>query len=564
MQTLSPLHQKTCVQKRRLLLLSPILILAVICCSLFVPAARAQRDTGTISGTVQDQSHAVIPNANVTLQSTTTGDRRTTVSNGAGFFSFAAVPPGTYNVNIKAPGFNELNATNIIMHAGEDHKLPELLLGISTTAAQVEVTASEAAVIPTDSGASSTTINEDLVTNLSIQGRDAAEMVKFMPGMGLNEGLNQTEFNSQTTATNSGPIGAFSANGTQPYGGMQMTMDGAGLIDIGNMGTQIANVNQDTTAEFTYLNAAFGADTPRGPTIIQITSKSGGQQYHGDAYIYGRDWQANSNEAYYKAANSGARRPMDHQWYPGATIGGPVPIPGGYNRNHDKLFFFAGFEKMLQNPFPTLHYLVTPTQAMINGDFSTASLPGAQSPNSTWWDSAQAPCTAAPGYTHYCGSAGQPGFADWNNGVLVNKNIIDPNGQALLAYFNKLHPPNVDPSTHNGYNYQYLDAPPVNRWELRARGDFNPPRTTSSTSSTPSRTKPTSTTSASGGPRAVRLLCLPRCTPLRSRSCGPRTTPASSAPRPPTRPASPTATSPSRPSSPTPGRCPCPQSACRT
>ena len=64
---------------------------------------------------------------------------------------------------------------------------------------------------------------------------------------------------------------------------MQMTMDGAGLVDIGNMGTQIANVNQDTTAEFTYLNAAFGADTPRGPTIIQITSKAAASQYHGDA-----------------------------------------------------------------------------------------------------------------------------------------------------------------------------------------------------------------------------------------------------------------------------------------
>jgi hypothetical protein len=441
--------------------------------TLVVPAAFAQRATGTISGTVEDKSQAVIPNATITLENTATHDKRTTTSNGTGFFNFAAVPPGTYNVTVTAEGFSSFQATDIIIHAGEDHGIPNLELGVAGSQQQVEVTASEAAVIPTDSGASTTTINQDLVENMSIQGRDAAELVKFMPGMGMNTGLTQSEFNSQTTATNSGPIGQFSASGTAPYGGMGMTLDGAGLVDVGNMGTQIANVNQDTTAEFTYLNAAFGADTPRGPTIIQITSKAGTANYHGNAYVYARDWQANANDAYYKAANPGATRPMDHQFYPGGTFGGPVPFVG--SRLHDKLFFFAGFEKMFQNPFPTLHYLVTPTQAMLNGDFSAATLPGRQSTGSTWWPSAQIPCANAPSWTSYCGSGtAQTGFADWNNGVLVNRSKIDPDGLALMTYLNKIHPPNIDPATHNGYNYQFLDNPPVNRWELRLRGDFNP------------------------------------------------------------------------------------------
>jgi hypothetical protein len=67
----------------------------------------------------------------------------------------------------------------------------------------------------------------------------------------MNTGLTQSEFSSQITQTNSGPIGASSASGTQPYGSMQMTLDGAGLVDVGNMGTQIANINGDQTAEFT-------------------------------------------------------------------------------------------------------------------------------------------------------------------------------------------------------------------------------------------------------------------------------------------------------------------------
>src|SRR5947209_3593917 len=123
------------------------LILLLGFCTLFVPAAFAQRDSGTVSGTVQDQNHAVIPNANVTLENTATGDKRTSVSNETGFFHFAAVPVGTYKVSIAAQGFNSYVATDIIMHAGEDHRLPELLLSIAGAQQNVEVVASGASSI---------------------------------------------------------------------------------------------------------------------------------------------------------------------------------------------------------------------------------------------------------------------------------------------------------------------------------------------------------------------------------------------------------------------------------
>ncbi|MBX6359930.1 MAG: carboxypeptidase regulatory-like domain-containing protein [Acidobacterium ailaaui] len=433
----------------------------------------AQRSGGTISGTVLDAQHAVIPNAQVILENTSTKDRRLAATNESGFFNFAAVPVGTYTVTIKAPGFDTFVATDIVIHAGDDRTLPDLILKVSGSTSLVEVTASDAGVIPLDNGASSTTINETLVQNLSIQGRDAAELVKFMPGLAMNTGLGQTEFNSQTTQTNSGPIGAFSANGTQPYGSMQMTLDGAGLIDVGNQGTQIANVNQDQTAEFTYLNAAFGADTPRGPNIIQVTSKGGGQAFHGDAYTYLRNWQLNANDPYNKAVSPGIQRVISHQTYPGGTLGGPVLLPfTSYNHNRDKLFFFAGYEYMLQNPEAHLVQLVVPTTNMINGDFSAATLPGAQTSGSNWWPTAQVPCANAPSWTQFCPSGGA------NQNIFVNGQIPaqywDQDGRNLLTYMNKINPPNIDPATHNGYNFQFLDHEPVNRWELRLRGDWDP------------------------------------------------------------------------------------------
>ena len=70
---------------------------------------------GTISGTVEDQGRAVIPNATVTLENTSTGEKRTVASNGTGFFNFAAVRVGTYKVTITASGFNEFTATDIII-----------------------------------------------------------------------------------------------------------------------------------------------------------------------------------------------------------------------------------------------------------------------------------------------------------------------------------------------------------------------------------------------------------------------------------------------------------------
>ena len=458
-------------QRTKTILAAAVLIL--FCGCLAGHRAVAQAANGSISGTVTDTSGAVIPHAKVTLEDVQTEVKTYSVSNAAGFFNFSDLSPATYTVTITAPGFEIYKATNIVMHFGESRSIPKIQLPVATAQQKVTVTASQAGVIPLNTGASTTTLNTKMVQNLSVQGRDVAELVKFMPGMAMNTGLSQGEFNSQTTSTNSGPIGAFSASGTQPHGGMQMTLDGANLVDPGNQGTQLANVNQDQTAEFTFVNAAFGADTPRGPTIMQITSKRGGAQFHGDVYTYLRNWQLNANDPYIKEVDPGAGRTISHQTYPGMTLGGPVLIPGtDFNRNRNKLFFFVGYEYMLQNPSATIHEGVTPTANMLNGDFSAATLPGDQTASTTWWPTAAVPCENAQNWTKYCPTGG-PKQGMFPNGQ-IPASYWDPDGLALLRYLNKIDPPNVDPATHDGYNFEYMDHPPVNRWELRLRGDYNP------------------------------------------------------------------------------------------
>ena len=124
----------------------------IVCLSVLTLAgtplvSSAQSSSGSITGTVQDKSSAVIPNADVTLVNVQTEDQRKTQSNGSGVFFFAAVPVGSYKVTIAASGFATFTATDIVMHSGESHVIPNIQLPVLEANTNVEVTASQAAVV---------------------------------------------------------------------------------------------------------------------------------------------------------------------------------------------------------------------------------------------------------------------------------------------------------------------------------------------------------------------------------------------------------------------------------
>ncbi len=261
--------------------------------------AFAQVANGSLSGTVFDTTGAVIPRANITLTNEATKIDRHTVSNADGYFSFAAIPPGSYTVIISAQGFAPWKTKGIVFNQGENRTLPNIAMraGGQAEMITVEATADE---VPLSTGETRQTLNQQMVSQLAITGRDAAELIRLMPGMGMNNGLNQTQWNSETTQTGSGPIGNFSANGSAPYGGMSLTMDGANIVDSGNQGAQIANINQDQTAEFTLLNSAYGAEFAKGPVVAQAISKSGGSVFHGSGYLYTRNGAMNAEDWFLK------------------------------------------------------------------------------------------------------------------------------------------------------------------------------------------------------------------------------------------------------------------------
>src|ERR1035438_9767651 len=337
--------------------------------------AFAQFASGSIGATVTDSTGGVVPAAKVVLKNEDTGALRDTVTNSAGYFDFPSVLPGSYSVTITSKGLRTVEQTGIVVTQGATLRLPEIVLQIQSLTQEIEVVAAAAMPVPVDSGTSSQTLNQSMVENISLSGRDAAELIKIMPGAGNNSGLGQSMWGqgSVPTQSNNGPIGKFSVQGSGLNGAMTMTSDGANLLDPGNQGTQTANINQNQVQEVSVLTNAYGAEFAKGPITFQAIGKSGGSQFHGQGYLYARNGVFNSNGWYNNSAQSAP--PANSFYYPGGDFGGPVLIPGThFNKNHDKLFFYAAYEYMDQHPAGGLNQYFVPTPDMLAGNFSPAYL----------------------------------------------------------------------------------------------------------------------------------------------------------------------------------------------
>jgi hypothetical protein len=444
-----------------------ICLLVTLCMCLLPAIGRAQVTNGALSGIVTDANGAVIPNAKVVMKNEASGITRDTVSNESGFFKIVALPPGTYTVRITAKNFEAWQMKGVVFNQGEDRMLPKISLRIGAITETVEVT-SDATAVPIDTSESRQVLENGVFSQMNTQSRNAMELIKMMPGMAMNKGLSNSQWGTDVTSSGSGPIGAYSVGGAPPSGGVGLTSDGAAIVDIGSSNTQVANLNQEQTAELSIVNGSFGAEYAKGPVSIQAISKSGGSSFHGSAYTFTRAGSFNAEDSDLKV--NAVNKPNDHFWFPGFTIGGPVVIPGTkLNRNRDKLFFFVGYEYMLQHPAGTYRQSVVPTDAMLTGDFSgVAGLAG---------DAANIPCTTASSTQWwYSGCAAEIAAGETSGDGIYNNfgSRADTNGMAYVTMMRNMGiKPNQDPALHTNYNYGYLDSTPTNRWDGKVKIDYN-------------------------------------------------------------------------------------------
>jgi len=420
-------------------------VVLLACLAIFVSLSSlslGQQLTGTLSGTTKDSTGAVVMNAKITMKNQLNGDTRTSVSNGSGYFSIAAVQPGTYTVTISAPGFKEWRQAGVAFAQGDDRTLPQIALQVGAVTETVEISAGSLSV-PTANAEISATIPESMVNAFPMGNRDAGELLKIMPGMAFSNGASQgSGFSDKVVGTNSGPIGNFSANGTQPNGAMAFMLDGANLVDPGNAGTQIANINQDMVSEVKVLMSNYDAEYAKGPVIFQAFSKSGGSKFHGEAYTYARNSALNAIDAYSHsqivsgASTAALAAPAESYYYMGGNLGGPIPF---LNKGRQKLFFWGGYEYMRQHPAGSIINYNIPTQEQLGGDFSNTNINGVAGSTVVAHDSNGNPISLVQqlnstwGYAYGGMYAPPPGTT--NN--VIPKADFDPNGVAYAGLLPK-------------------------------------------------------------------------------------------------------------------------------
>jgi hypothetical protein len=327
----------------------------------------AQDVSATIGGAILDASGSAVAGAKVTILNT---DRnqviREITTETAGTYTAPLLPIGSYSVKVEAKGFKTETRTGIVLNVNDDLKINiALVVGAITDTVEVK---SQAVAVELGTPANSTTIEGVQVRELSLSTRNYEQLVSLTPGVTANS-------TDQLYIGNSSPAGTaatlpYSINGNRNSAN-NWTIDGADNVDRGSDLTLMMFPSVDSIAEFKVERSLYTADTGRAAGAqINVVTKSGTNQYHGDLYEFVRNnaFEANNwvNNATSVKVNGIVQVPPLRWNDFGGTIGGPVPL--GHKDNHKTFFFFSEEARRIHTYttlIPTL-----PTLAMLQGTFS--------------------------------------------------------------------------------------------------------------------------------------------------------------------------------------------------
>jgi len=314
---------------------------------------------GTISGTVSDPSGAMISSATVTATQTLTGTVTKTKSGGYGNYVFPTLLPSKYSISISAAGFENYTQTGITLEADQALTI-NIHLKVGSQTQTVTISA-DAPQIDTTTGTLSQVIDQEAVGNLPLNGRAAATLVTLVAGVvdatnegnGVNQGSGKTFSGSLLS-----PVQVASVNGTLP------NQDNF-LLDGGNNLDEMTNVNDpypmpDAVQEFSVQTSNYNAEFGQSAgAVVNIVTKSGGEQFHGDLFEFLRNGFFNA-ESHFSPVGT---QDTLHRHQFGGTIGGPVIIPH-FSTGASTQFFF-GYQHTLIHQGSASNTFTSPTAAEV-------------------------------------------------------------------------------------------------------------------------------------------------------------------------------------------------------
>jgi hypothetical protein len=320
---------------------------------LLVCASLTAQTSGSITGTVTDDTGAAVAGAQVSAVDPGTGLRRTTTSNSDGNYLIAGLGAGSYDITIASPGFKTFAAKHVILRVGEKIRVDtELVVGAVNS--EIVVEGGTVGKVETQSSELAGTITGDQITQLELNGRDFTTLVKLIPGVS-----DQTGQDDGTV----GPAGSVSYavnGGRTEFNNWQI--DGGEVLDSGSNANINVYPNIDALAEVRVLTSTYGAQYGRnGSGTIEAVTKSGTNAFHGDAFEFIRNAAFNAHNYFDLPGQEKAYYNKNDFGY---IVGGPI--------KKDKLFFFWSQEFRRENvPYvynnPTLFL---PDAAERAGDFN--------------------------------------------------------------------------------------------------------------------------------------------------------------------------------------------------
>jgi hypothetical protein len=316
------------------------------------------QDTASITGTVTDPTGADIPGAQVTVTNLEHGINRTATSNSAGEYLFAALPIGSYDLTVVSPGFKKYQATNVVLRVAQKARI-DVAMQVGGATTEVTVEGSDVAQVETQSSELAGTVTGKEITQLQLNGRNFTQLITLVPGV-----TNQTGQDEAGVGV-SGSV-SFSVNGGRTeYNNWEM--DGGDTMDNGSNTTLNVYPSIDAIAEFKVLTSNYGAQYGRnGSGTVEVETKSGTSSFHGDVYEFVRNDMFNATPQFQTSVPPYKKNDF------GFTIGGPIFIPGHYNTNKQKTFFFWS-EEWRRDRVPATGFFgttVVPTVAERAGNFS--------------------------------------------------------------------------------------------------------------------------------------------------------------------------------------------------
>ena len=309
----------------------------------------AQTSFGSILGMVTDPSGGIIAGATVTLTNIGTSERRTAATDATGGYRFVSLIPGQYRVEIEMSGFKRLTREPIAVEVQSAVRV-DAVMQIGSINEVVEVTA-QTPLLQTENTSLSQIIEGRTIQEMPLNGRNVLNLVALVPGV-----VPQGQSMGNPTGLN-----IFAWGNYQIGGGM--ANQGASYLDGGPLNVNYANLTalvptQDAISEFRVQTNNLSAEFGRfSGGVINLSTKSGSNAFHGSVYEYLRNKSLNANNFFNNRA--GIPRPAFTQNQYGANLGGPII--------KDKSFFFFGWEGFgLRQGLP--YTWTVPTLAMRAGE----------------------------------------------------------------------------------------------------------------------------------------------------------------------------------------------------